>query len=144
MWSVGALVFELITGEILFDASTAPKGSGSVSKDEVHLAEIIHHLGPIPVDVISAGRYSPKWFDTAGQLRAATSNSAVGVLGASMMTSRFAQHDPNAVVSRLARVISMEEARMIASVCLQALSLDCETRATAAVLKENAWFAMHL
>jgi len=143
MWSVGALIFELLTGEILFDASSAPKGNGSVSKDEMHLAEITHHLGQIPPGVIAAGRYSPKWFDTAGQLRAASSSSAVGILGASVLTPRFAQHDPNAVVSRLARVISMEEARMVASVCLQALSLDPESRATATVLKECAWFAMH-
>lgn len=140
---MGALIFELLTGEILFDASSAPKGNGSVSKDEMHLAEIAHHLGQIPPGVIAAGRYSPKWFDTAGQLRAASSSSAVGILGASVLTPQFAQHDPNAMVSRLARVISMEEARMVASVCLQALSLDPESRATATVLKECAWFAMH-
>ena len=146
MWSVGALIFELLTGEILFDASSAPRGSGNVSKDEVHLAEIIHHVGQLPTRVISAGRYSSKWFDTAGQLRAGSSSgSAASMLSASLMgtSSRFAQHDPNELVSRLARVVSMEEARMVASVCLEALALDPATRATAGTLKEASWFLQY-
>lgn len=37
MWSIGCIVFELITGDYLFE----PRGSSSFSKDDDHLAQII-------------------------------------------------------------------------------------------------------
>jgi serine/threonine protein kinase len=42
VWSVGCLLFELLTGEYLFD----PQGQGNLfSKDDDHMAQIVELLG---------------------------------------------------------------------------------------------------
>ncbi|KAJ3435038.1 protein kinase superfamily protein [Anaeramoeba flamelloides] len=59
IWSLGCLVFELLTGEILF----APNKGKTYSKDEDHLALIMETLGKIPKNMLLTGRNSKKYFD---------------------------------------------------------------------------------
>ena len=47
VWSVGCLVFELLTGETLFDPQS-PRPGEPFSKDESHLAQAVELLGPVP------------------------------------------------------------------------------------------------
>lgn len=54
MWSFACMIYELITGDFLFEPS---KGE-SWSKNDEHLAEFIELLGPMPRKMIKAGRYS--------------------------------------------------------------------------------------
>ncbi|KAJ3443544.1 protein kinase superfamily protein [Anaeramoeba flamelloides] len=56
IWSLGCLVFELLTGEILF----APNKGKTYSKDEDHLALIMETLGKIPKNMLLTGRNSKK------------------------------------------------------------------------------------
>lgn len=44
MWSLACVVFELITGDLLFD----PKSGRDYPRDEDHLALIIELLGRLP------------------------------------------------------------------------------------------------
>lgn len=44
VWSVGCIIFELLTGDFLFDPNDGP----AFSKDEDHLAQIIELLGEFP------------------------------------------------------------------------------------------------
>lgn len=46
IWSIGCIIFEMITGDYLFD----PYDSNCFSKDEDHLAQIIELLGTLPSD----------------------------------------------------------------------------------------------
>ena len=61
IWSVGCLVFELLTGETLFDPQSPSPGE-MFSKDESHLAQAVELLGNIPVDLINRGRHAQDWF----------------------------------------------------------------------------------
>lgn len=44
IWSLGCIVFELVTGDFLFD----PKNGDSFTKDEDHIAQIVELLGQYP------------------------------------------------------------------------------------------------
>lgn len=51
LWSFACMIFELITGDFLFDprkGSPDPTGKPKYSKSDDHLAQIIEMLGPIP------------------------------------------------------------------------------------------------
>ncbi|XP_034490513.1 serine/threonine-protein kinase spk-1-like [Drosophila innubila] len=65
VWSAACLIWEMATGEYLFEPS---KWRGSASPDEVHIASIIETCGPIDPKVIDRGRYSDEIFDENQQL----------------------------------------------------------------------------
>lgn len=60
IWSIACLVFELVTGDYLFD----PKEDeyGHHSRDEDHLALIIELLGKMPPHLTDKGKYSKQFF----------------------------------------------------------------------------------
>jgi serine/threonine-protein kinase SRPK3 len=59
LWSVGCIIFELITGDYLFD----PHDGTTFSKDDDHLAQIIELLGELPPDEYLLNcRLTPKYF----------------------------------------------------------------------------------
>jgi len=64
IWSMGCIVFELLTGDLLFE----PKSGKSFSKNDDHLAQMIELIGPIPKHVALNGRFSSKHFNKKGEL----------------------------------------------------------------------------
>ncbi|GME74870.1 unnamed protein product [Ambrosiozyma monospora] len=58
IWSVGCLVFELLTGDYLFDPTEGP----TFSKNDDHLAQIIELVGHIPKRIIEQSYYGRKFF----------------------------------------------------------------------------------
>ncbi|KAI1850950.1 hypothetical protein JX265_007275 [Neoarthrinium moseri] len=65
VWSMAAMVFELITGDYLFD----PQSGTKYGKDDDHIAQIIELLGPFPKDLWKNGRWSQEIFNKRGELR---------------------------------------------------------------------------
>lgn len=65
MWSMACLVFELVTGDFLFE----PKSGKHFSRDDDHLAQMIELLGKIPKSVSQGGKYSKEYFNREGRLR---------------------------------------------------------------------------
>lgn len=65
MWSLACMLFELVTGDYLFD----PKASEEYPRDEDHLALFVELLGPMPKSLISKGRRSTTYFNRRGDLR---------------------------------------------------------------------------
>ncbi|KNE59420.1 CMGC/SRPK protein kinase [Allomyces macrogynus ATCC 38327] len=65
MWSMGCLIFELITGDYLFD----PQSGERFSKDDDHIAQIVELLGPFPRHLALRGKYSSELFNRRGELR---------------------------------------------------------------------------
>jgi hypothetical protein len=65
IWSLGCMIFELLTGEFLFD----PKSGQKYSKDDDHLAQMIELLGHFPKHMTTAGKYCSEFFNRKGQLR---------------------------------------------------------------------------
>lgn len=64
-WSMACLVFELLSGDYLFD----PQSSGRYSKDEDHMAQIIELVGEMPRQLAMGGKYSHELFTRRGTLR---------------------------------------------------------------------------
>ena len=60
-----AQVFELITGDYLFD----PQSGTKYGKDDDHIAQIIELLGPIPKNLCLTGKWSQEIFNRKGELR---------------------------------------------------------------------------
>jgi serine/threonine-protein kinase SRPK3 len=58
-------VFELITGDYLFD----PQSGTKYGKDDDHIAQIIELLGPFPKALCLSGKWSQEIFSRKGELR---------------------------------------------------------------------------
>ena len=65
MWSMACLVFELATGDLLFD----PRSGEGYERDEDHLALMIELLGRMPRRVALGGKHSRDFFTRQGELR---------------------------------------------------------------------------
>ena len=65
LWSLACLVFELATGDLLFD----PHAGASYERDEDHLALFMELLGRIPVPITRQGKYACDLFTKRGELR---------------------------------------------------------------------------
>lgn len=65
VWSLAAVVFECLTGDLLFD----PAPGENFDRCEDHLAQMIELLGPIPRHVALRGKLSSQFFDRDGNLR---------------------------------------------------------------------------
>ncbi|KAF1814767.1 serine/threonine-protein kinase SRPK2 [Eremomyces bilateralis CBS 781.70] len=65
VWSMASMVFELITGDYLFD----PQSGTKYGKDDDHIAQIIELLGPFPKSLCLSGKYSQEIFNRKGELR---------------------------------------------------------------------------
>ena len=65
IWSLGCMVFELLTGDFLFN----PKTGQGYSKEDDHLAQIVELLGDIPRKVKFSGVDSRKFFNNDGSFR---------------------------------------------------------------------------
>jgi serine/threonine-protein kinase SRPK3 len=65
MWSMACLIFELVTGDFLFE----PKSGKYFSRDDDHLAQMIELLGHMPRSVSLSGKHSRDFFNREGKLR---------------------------------------------------------------------------
>jgi serine/threonine-protein kinase SRPK3 len=65
MWSMACIVFELITGDLLFD----PHAGKSWDREEDHLAMICELLGNFPRNVSQTGTRASEYFTRKGELR---------------------------------------------------------------------------
>ena len=65
IWSAACLIFELLTGDFLFE----PDEGHSYSKDDDHIAQIIELLGELPSALLNTGRHARNFFNSRGQLR---------------------------------------------------------------------------
>jgi len=63
LWSLACMVFELLTGEYLFE----PKSGSSYSKEDDHLCQMIELLGPMPKSLMK-GKHVGKYFNKRGGL----------------------------------------------------------------------------
>ena len=65
IWSVACMLFELATGDLLFD----PHSGKDYSRDEDHLALMSELLGKLPKKVALGGKYSRDYFTRNAELR---------------------------------------------------------------------------
>lgn len=65
MWSFACLVFELATGDLLFD----PRAGKDYERDDDHLALVSELCGRVPKRVWTAGKRGKDFFTRTGELR---------------------------------------------------------------------------
>ncbi|CAG8570033.1 9982_t:CDS:2 [Ambispora gerdemannii] len=65
IWSMACMVFELFTGDYLFD----PQAGSRYNKDDDHIAQIVELLGLFPKHLALGGKYSNEIFNRKGELR---------------------------------------------------------------------------
>lgn len=65
IWSTACLIFELATGDYLFD----PHDGAAYSRDEDHLGHIMELLGPIPESLWKSSLYGSTYFTPLGTLK---------------------------------------------------------------------------
>ncbi|KEG15468.1 serine/arginine-rich protein specific kinase SRPK [Trypanosoma grayi] len=66
LWSAACMIFELITGEFLFD----PRKGDNYSRDEDHLALMTELMGELPDAMrLGDGKYRSQFYNSRGELR---------------------------------------------------------------------------
>lgn len=111
VWSAACLIFELLTGDYLFDPHT---GSG-YDRDEDHLALMMELLGPMPKYLTRRGEFSRDLFSRNGELR----------------TIKKLDYFPLHEVLEEKYHFSKEDSELITSFLLPMLRLDPTKRASA-------------
>merc|ERR1719191_2671792 len=119
VWSLACMIFELITGDYLFD----PKASEEYPRDEDHLALFIELLGQMPIKLIKRGQHSRTYFNPRGQLRHIKTLRYWGL--EDVLQQKYHIHPI--------------EARSLSSFLLQMLHLQPEERQTAQQLLGHPW-----
>lgn len=119
IWSLACMIFELITGDYLFD----PKASEEYPRDEDHMALFVELLGTIPKPLIARGKRSATYFNRRGELRHIKALRFWGLEG--VLAQKYHMHPM--------------EAKNLASFLLPMLRLMPEERATAQQLLDHPW-----
>ncbi|KAI9254842.1 kinase-like domain-containing protein [Sporodiniella umbellata] len=65
IWSLACMIFELLTGNYLFD----PQRGSRYSRDDDHLAQMIELMGPMAREFALSGKHSSEFFNRKGLLR---------------------------------------------------------------------------
>lgn len=116
------MVFELITGDYLFD----PKSGDKYAKEEDHIAYIIELIGHPDLKWLEQGKRFRKWFTTRGRMK------------------RIYKHK----IWRLEDIFKdkysfkTEEAEQLADFLMQALQWKNEDRKSAQEMLEHPWLSM--
>ncbi|RCK67763.1 Protein kinase dsk1 [Candida viswanathii] len=119
IWSIGCLIFELLTGDYLFD----PRDGGSFNKDDDHLAQIQELLGPFPRKLVA--RYGKNYFNSHSEL----------------LRIRVLKPWDLKLVLIEKYHIEIEEAELITSFLLPMLEILPEKRADAGSLVNHPWLS---
>lgn len=121
IWSTGCLIFELITGDFLFE----PNEGHSYTKDDDHIAQIIELLGDFPPYLLNNGKYTRTFFNSKGQLRNISKLKFWPLKDVLKEKYKYAE----------------EEAQEIADFLLPMLTLDPRKRADAGGLANHPWLS---
>jgi len=117
IWSIACLVFELVTGDYLFD----PKEDeyGHHSRDEDHLALIIELLGPMPKCLTRDGKYSKQFFNSHGQLRNIQQLDSWGLKDVLLEKYKLSKKDSESLASFMGPMLSLDPKKRCS--CFEAL-----------------------
>ncbi|XP_017078227.1 SRSF protein kinase 3 [Drosophila eugracilis] len=116
IWSTACMVFELATGDYLFE----PHSGDTYSRDEDHLAHIIELLGPIPRHIVFRGTYAQQSFNRNGELRNINGLKPWGLMDVLLEKYEWSQSEAESFASFLKPMLEFDPAkRATAAECLQ-------------------------
>jgi serine/threonine protein kinase len=128
VWSVGCVVYELITGDFLVD----PKRKTRVERemDIEHLAMIMQILGPVPSRITSLvrssnpPRYLANYFNEQGQF---------------IYADRFRHYPRRSIAAELEQFLEPSEAERAAQFIMSCFTYDPLERSHASDLLKHSW-----
>lgn len=116
IWSMACIVFELLTGDLLFE----PKNGKRYDKNDDHLAQIIELLGKFPTDFAINGEESYNYFTRRGELRNITNLSFWGLEDVLIEKYEFKPDDAKMITSFLKPMLEyIPRKRATARACLR-------------------------
>lgn len=121
LWSFACLIFELLTGDYLFD----PRDGKSYTKDDDHIAQIIELLGPFPRQMLKESYYSRDFFNVRGELHRIQKLKPWGLKDVLIEKYKF----------------SVSDAIEISDFLLPMLALQPESRADAGGMINHPWLS---
>ncbi|KAG1710952.1 hypothetical protein DVH05_013672 [Phytophthora capsici] len=121
IWSMACFVFELLTGDLLFD----PKSGRNFSRDEDHLAQMIELLGRMPKSFSGCPRGLREFFNRKGDLKRIRNLKFWSLQQVLIEKYHFPRHDAECLASFLGPM----------------LRYDPSKRATAGELLAHPWLA---
>jgi len=121
MWSLACMIFELLTGDYLFDPKADNKNQ--YSRDEDHLALMCELMGPMPRVISQRGSKSNLYFNRKGEFLRIRSLEMWPLYN--VLTEKY--------------LIDTEEAELIASFLLPMLSLSPNERISASDALLHPW-----
>ena len=119
MWSLGCIVFELLTGDLLFD----PRAGSRWDREEDHLAMMMELQGDFPASMYRAGKRAAQYFTSDGDL----------------INIHELKFWPLEEVLRDKYHFTEKEAREIAAFVVPCLRIDPAERATAKDCLRSEW-----
>lgn len=117
VWSAAAMLYELVTGDILFSANSEDRKG--CTKDELHLAQITKYTGPIKAIILDKGKLSKQY------------------IASPLLTKARNVFDDKALEKSLAGFVKREEAKNLARVIRKGLTHVPNERLTANELEEE-------
>ena len=122
MWSLACMVFELVTGDFLFD----PVKGREFSKNDDHLACFMRHLGKMPENFAMSGQESNIYFNRKGQLRRIKNIEVTSIK--ELLTKKYK--------------MKPKEAEALQDFLLPMLEYSPQKRASACKMLEHPWLSM--
>mmetsp|Transcript_1236 Transcript_1236/g.1246 ORF Transcript_1236/g.1246 Transcript_1236/m.1246 type:complete len:217 (+) Transcript_1236:866-1516(+) len=116
------MLFELITGDFLFDPRTGP----DFDKEDDHLAQMVETLGFFPKSFALSGINSKKFFDHRGKLRRISRLKLWPLKDVLMEKYRIKEH----------------EAKMLSDFLIPMLNYEPDKRCTAQQALDHPWLKM--
>lgn len=115
IWSMACFVFELLTGDLLFD----PKTGRNFNRDEDHLAQMIELLGRMPKSFTGCQRGLREFFNRKGDLKRIRNLKFWSLQQVLMEKYHFSRHDAECLSSFLGPMFRYDPAkRATAEECL--------------------------
>lgn len=121
LWSFACLIFELLTGDYLFD----PRNGKSYTKDDDHIAQIIELIGPFPRSMLKESYYAREFFNSRGELLRIAKLKPWGLKDVLIEKYKF----------------SVSDAIEIADFLMPMLALQPELRADAGGMVNHPWLS---
>ncbi|KAF1334761.1 Cmgc/srpk protein kinase, partial [Globisporangium splendens] len=107
MWSMACFIFELLTGDLLFD----PKSGRNFNRDEDHLAQMIELLGRMPKSFTGCARGTKEFFNRKGELKRIRNLKFWELQEVLMEKYRFTRHDAKSLASFLEPMLRYDPAK---------------------------------
>jgi serine/threonine protein kinase len=116
VWSMACFVFELVTGDLLFD----PKSGRNFNRDDDHLAQMMELLGRMPKAFTGSQRGAKEFFTRKGDLKHIKSLKFWSLRDVLVEKYRFSPPDAESLSTFLLPMLRYEPAkRVTAEECLE-------------------------